>query len=420
MASEANHQSRAVIIGGSMGGLFIGNMLVRQGWQVDIYERVDGALNVRGAGIAGHTDYVPILQACGIDKQRPVGVDVEGRTAYDAEGRQIAFHPHPQYLTYWGLFHTMLREVFPDANYHAGVELSGLTLGEPRSVVHLSDGRSIEADLVIGADGLRSSVRALLAPDVVPQYGGYFAFRGLTPEASLSPAFQRQMMQRYIWVFPGEGQFSGYPICGPDYAITPGRRQYAYLWYLPVDDAGMADLLTDADGRTHQYNIPPPLIRQQHFTALRARAVRLLPPLFAEIVLRSQNDMLQPMYDVESRDIAFGNICLLGDAAFTARPHVGIGVLKAGQDALCLADCLARHASIAEALAAYARDRVAAGRKAVRFSRYLGTFIERGHPRPETDPSLQLTAEFLLQVSARSVESAQAYLGPRRAMFDAL
>ena len=57
------------------------------------------------------------------------------------------------------------------------------------------------------------------------------------------------------------------------------------------------------------------------------------PALFAEIILAAENDMLQPIYDVESRDIAFGNICLLGDAAFTARPHVGIGVLKAGQDA---------------------------------------------------------------------------------------
>ena len=98
--------------------------------------------------------------------------------------------------------------------------------------------------------------------------------------------------------------------------------------YRPVSGAAMTDLLTDADGRTHDDNIPPPLLRPEHFSALRAHAQRLLPPLFAEIVLRAENDMLQPMYDVESQQIAFGNICLLGDAAFTARPHVGIGVLK--------------------------------------------------------------------------------------------
>jgi len=91
---------RAVIIGGSMGGLFIGNMLARRGWRVDIFERVTGPLNVRGAGIAGHDEYVPIMRACGIDRDRPPGIDVEGRTAYDSDGREIGFHPHSQYLTY--------------------------------------------------------------------------------------------------------------------------------------------------------------------------------------------------------------------------------------------------------------------------------------------------------------------------------
>ncbi len=411
---------KAIIVGGSMGGLFIGNMLVRRGWDVDIYERVAGMLNVRGAGIAGHPEYEPIMRACGLSDARPVGIEVEGRTAYDQDGRVIAFHPHPQYLTFWGVVHAKLLGAFPAARYHTGVGFQGLEPGTRQCRVRLSNGETVAADLVVAADGLRSSVRAALAPDIVPDYGGYFAFRGIAPEHKLSARFRDTMMGRYIWVFPGDGQFSGYPICGMDFSTEPGRRQYAYLWYRAIGAEAMRDLLTDAGGRCHEHNIPPPLIRPEHFVRLRQDADRLLAPLFSEIVRAAEHDMLQPMYDVESREIAFGNVCLLGDAAFTARPHVGIGVLKAGQDALELIQCLERHEVIPEALKAYAAARVPTGRKAVRFSRYLGTFIERGHPSPETDPDLQLTAQFLLQTSARTVESAEAFLGPRRAMFDAL
>jgi 2-polyprenyl-6-methoxyphenol hydroxylase-like FAD-dependent oxidoreductase len=411
-------QKKAVVIGGSMGGLFIGNMLVRRGWDVHVYERASGQLNVRGAGIAGHPEYEPIMRACGIPDMKPVGIWVEGRTAYGADGREIAYHPHPQYLTFWGSVHLMLLQAFPPERHHGGIGFEGIEPGTPRSRVRLSDGRTVEADLVVGADGLRSSVRHALAPEVVPEYGGYFAFRGIAPERKLSRQFQETMMSRYVWAFPGEGQFSGYPICGMDLSTEPGRRQYAYLWYCAVTESERRDLLTDASGRFHEHNIPPPLIRPEHFTRLRERAQRLLAPLFAEIVEQAENEMFQPMYDVESRKIVFGNVCLVGDAAFTARPHVGIGVLKAGQDALELTQCLERHDSVPDALKAYSAARVPVGRKAVRFARYLGTFIERGHPMPETDPDLQLTAKFLLQASARTVESVAPFLGPRRAMVD--
>jgi 2-polyprenyl-6-methoxyphenol hydroxylase-like FAD-dependent oxidoreductase len=420
VAGRPQAKRRAIVVGGSMGGLFVGNMLIRQGWQVDVLERATGALNVRGAGIAGHTEYPPILAACGIAESRTVGIDVSGRTAYDRDGREIAYYAFPQYLTYWGLLHDLLRRAFPDAHYHAGIGLERLTPGTERSTVHLSDGRALEADLVVGADGLRSRVREILAPEVEPVYGGYFAFRGTAPEARLSPRFHAEMMSRYIWVFPGDGQFSGYPICGPDYSVEPGRRQYTYLWYRPVGAAQMTDLLTDAQGRVHEHNIAPPLIRPAHFAGLRAHAELMLPPIFAEIVRHAENEMFQPMYDVESREIAFGNIALIGDAAFTARPHVGVGVLKAGQDAMALARCLATQESVPAALTAYAAERIPLGRRAVRLSRYLGSFIARGLPSPEADPALMLTPEFLLQASARDPETVRPYLGPRTAMFDAM
>jgi 2-polyprenyl-6-methoxyphenol hydroxylase-like FAD-dependent oxidoreductase len=99
--------------------------------------------------------------------------------------------------------------------------------------------------------------------------------------------------------------------------------------------------------------------------------------------------------------MTFGRVALLGDAAFVARPHVGVGVLKAAQDALALATQLDRHPSVPEALLAYEAERLPLGRETVAFARHLGAFIERGLPDPEADPSLDLTPEKIIRISGR-------------------
>ena len=74
---------KAVVIGGSVGGLFIANMLLRQGWQVDVFERVGEGLASRGLGIARHGELVSILAAAGVREEGPPGIAVTGRSAFD-------------------------------------------------------------------------------------------------------------------------------------------------------------------------------------------------------------------------------------------------------------------------------------------------------------------------------------------------
>src|SRR5882672_11196257 len=136
-------------------------MLTRQGWQVDIFERVSGGLEARGAGIAGHAELTAVLQTIAVMNDRPVGIDVSGRIAFDRHGNELARFDYPQYLTSWNLIFNLLHSAFPTEHYHLGVELLGIHQSDEGAVAVLSNGRSIAADLIIGADGIRSRVREL-------------------------------------------------------------------------------------------------------------------------------------------------------------------------------------------------------------------------------------------------------------------
>jgi|JI10StandDraft_1071094.scaffolds.fasta_scaffold146994_2 2-polyprenyl-6-methoxyphenol hydroxylase-like FAD-dependent oxidoreductase len=402
MGGSLSQRRKAVIVGGSVAGLFLGNMLHRRGWDVGIYERVPDDLASRGAGIARHVEMVPIMAAAGVAETGPLGIEVEGRVAVDRHGQELGRFRFAQHLTSWSYVYNPLKAAFPAERYHGGRELVAIERSGRRPLARFADGGTVEADLVVGADGFRSRVRGLLAPAVVPRYAGYVAWRGLVAETALPAAFRAGGFGQYCFCFPPGGQFIGYPVAGTDDSVAPGRRRYNFLWYRHVaDGAPLADLLTDEAGHTHDYSIPPPLIRADLVQRLHRDAAADLPRPLAEAVALADHPMLQPIYDVDSDRIAFDGVALIGDAAFVARPHAGIGVLKAGEDALALATALAEAADVPGALDRFAAERLPAGKQAVALGRRLGAFIERGHDSPQTDPALGLTTEFILRVSAR-------------------
>lgn len=400
------------MIGGSVAGLFAGNFLARQGWDVRIYERARESLASRGLGIASHGELEDLIVAAGATVPSPLGIDVTGRSAIDRHGETIARFDYPQQLAGWtGVFRSLSAR-FPADRYHSGWELSGIEPSGGRALARFSNGEAVEADLIVGADGFRSSVRAAMAPHVQPRYAGYVAWRGAVEEGALSDAFRAETVNQFCFCFPKGSEFIGYPVPGDDGSAELGRRRYNFLWYYPVaPGAGLTDLLTDARGVVHEYSIPPSLVRTEHIERLQADARDLLPTKFLEPFFAASHYLVQPIYDVESERIGFDNVALIGDAAFVARPHVGVGVLKAGQDARALAQCLARDASIAGALAAYDAERLPEGRASVAAGRHLGAFIERGLDGPWTDPSLDLRVEDIIRVSGRPVQKRQAAIG---------
>jgi 2-polyprenyl-6-methoxyphenol hydroxylase-like FAD-dependent oxidoreductase len=204
------------------------------------------------------------------------------------------------------------------------------------------------------------------------------AWRGIVDPARLSERFLKEIFRRYTFFFPRAGHFASFPLI--DTIDTDGsrRQSFRFLWYDHIADGEpLNDLLTEDDGVLHEYSISPHRIRREHIEKIRARAHDELPGILAEIVEATDSYLLQPIYDVLSDRMGFQSVALVGDAAFVVRPHVGTDVLKAGEDALTLADCLDAHRNIADALAAFESLRLPFGRDSVLFARATWQFHQQ-------------------------------------------
>src|SRR5580693_2969420 len=140
---------RALVVGGSMSGLLAAIMLERRGWTVDIFERVEKELAGRGAGIVAQSELIARLNALGLDTS-DLGVAMSTRKILDATGRTTVTLECPQVLTAWERVYRVLRDAFPAERYHRGTGLAGFAQTGECVQAHLSDGRTIEADVLVG------------------------------------------------------------------------------------------------------------------------------------------------------------------------------------------------------------------------------------------------------------------------------
>src|SRR5215471_17537870 len=153
---RARNQSaarRAIIIGGSMSGLFTAAFLRRVGWDVDVYERSPVELVGRGAGITSHPELLEALEGCGAGT-RDLGIEVERRIAIDREGRVIGERQLRQILTSWDRLQRLLRETIPRRHYHLGCAFQHFDQDGSEVRVRFADGRTERADLLVGGDGI--------------------------------------------------------------------------------------------------------------------------------------------------------------------------------------------------------------------------------------------------------------------------
>jgi 2-polyprenyl-6-methoxyphenol hydroxylase-like FAD-dependent oxidoreductase len=378
-----NHR-RALVIGGSVGGLFAAHLLRSIGWQVSVFERAAEDLAGRGAGIGTRPELFAVLRRIGINLDESMGiVRVRSRKYLGPGGELVQELPLPSINSAWDRIYRPLRDAMPAGSLHAGRALERVTRNDTIVEAVFSDGSVEQGDLLVGADGLHSTVRRECLPQAQPAYVGYVAWRGVLDESAMPADVHADLFEHMSFTVAGHELLLCMPMPGRDDDVRVGRRRFHFIWFRPVEydakrpDSALHRLCTDARGVSHGLSIPPPLIRAEVIAELRAQARVTLPPQMAALVELAPQPLLQPIYDLISPRVAMGRVALIGDAAFVARPHVATGITKAALDAQCLVDSLVAAGDDLDAgLAAHNRQQQPFGRLLVERAQLLGSYLE--------------------------------------------
>lgn len=368
---------RVAIAGGSLGGLTAALALHDAGHDVHVFERSREALAGRGAGIVLH----PATVRCLVQRRMNLtDISVAARSVryLDRSGRVLRADPcRLRFTSYFALYQALLRYL-PGERYHLGRGAAGLAQDGDGAILRLVDGTEAHCVIAIFADGIHSLGRRLLVPEVRPRYSGYIAWRGTVDEADLSRETFAQLAQALCYyVIPGSHILT-YPIPSSSGAVESGHRLTNWVWYRNVPEGDeLTALMTDRQGRRQLLSLAPGTVREEYVENLRRTAAVSLPPPLAETVQKTADPFVQAIVDIAVPRMVFGRACLIGDAAFVARPHVAAGTAKAAADGWTLAESLAQSADVDTALGRWEAAQLTLGRDVMARSREAGDKIQR-------------------------------------------
>lgn len=364
MSNNTVTQKRALIIGGSLGGLFTASMLQQAGWHTDIFERSPHDLDSRGGGIVLQPEVVELIKQSGIERDwDSLGVPSEKRIVYRPDGSIEHMQHAPQIQTSWSLIYNLMRSTIEGGQYHKGRVLTAIEFPDEHHVTAVfEDGGRETGDLLVGADGNGSTVRQLLWDDK-PEYAGYVAWRGLVPENEMPEIARRMLHGDFAFSTHHGSHILGYLVPGAGNDLRPGQRFYNWVWYRITDDKQREDIMTDTDDIARGYSVPEGLLAPKWKGWLCQEADKMLPPGFRDIVHATQKPFAQAIRDLAVDRMVKGRVILLGDAAAIPRPHTAASTSKAAGNALALKQALALFPEdIGRALAAWEREEVYRGK----------------------------------------------------------
>lgn len=365
---------RAVVIGGSIGGLTAALLLRKLGFDVDVYERTPTDLDGRGGGIVLQPDTLRWFVECSEQHPENVSTATHFVQYLSSENEVVYREAAPWRYTSWGTFYRALLADFGTERYHLGEYASGFDQDAEGVEVRFASGRIERAELVVFADGITSASRRRISPSSELEYSGYVGWRGTVPESEVSPATFDLLRDSISYSFGPHTHINVYPIPSPSGGLAVGERLLNYVWYRNVAEGYELDeLMTDKRGFIAGVSLHPGQVQDRFVDEMRAAAGEVLAPAAAEVVLRTEQPYLQAVYDVGVQQMATGRVALIGDAASAARPHAAAGTAKAAANAWALHDALADSSDVAEALAKWEPGQLELGQRLLRRVKEMGT-----------------------------------------------
>lgn len=351
----------AVVVGGGLGGLTAAVALRQVGWQVTVLERAEQFGEV-GAGIALQSNALRCLDAVGLGEavrrggrpETPGGLrTASGRWLSRIDGAVLEQRLGTTAIVlHRAELHRILRSALPTECVLTGATPKAITDGGDDAAVevhyvHAGGRDTVQADLVVGADGLNSWVRAHCWPQAPhPVYAGSTAWRAVTRSA-----FPPGTEMSVTW---GDGQEFG---CMP---LTDGR---VYWFAAATAPFGSAQRATDELAEMHR-----------RFDGWHSPIPALLADTAPEAVLRHDIYRLPPL-----ATYVRGRVALLGDAAHAMTPDLGQGGGQAIEDAVVLAAALSTAPDVPAALARFDQQRRPRTQAISRASTMMGRFGQQLH-----------------------------------------
>lgn len=351
-----NVQRPIVIAGAGVGGLTLAIALQRRGFPVRVLERT-ATLAPVGAGLALQPNATAVLRDLDLaDAAMAAGQPVARAAILDDRGRLLGAEQDMNALTasfgapvvaiHRGRLHAVLQNAVAPGTIQLGIEVVDYELRAETVVVHCSDGSTVDTDLLVGADGLRSRVRQRLIGDGEPFYSGYTSWRGVS-EAGRGP---RLVRSGESW---GRGERFG--------MVEIGHGEIYWFAVVNAPPGG-----TDRDARGELL---------ARFGDWHAPVRAVLEATSPDRILRTDISDRQPITCWHD-----GRVLLLGDAAHPMTPNLGQGACQAIEDAAVLADALASSETVDAACRLYESRRVSRANAIVLAARRLGSIAQWSNP----------------------------------------
>lgn len=364
---------RVIVMGGSLGGLTAALVLRDAGCDVLVLERASQPLVAQGAGIVLNPITVRyLLERAALDLD---AISISARAVRYLGPTGAILHERPcryRFSSYTTLYRGLLA-CLPAEHYRLNANVTTFEQNDDQVCVLVSGTERLYGDLLVAADGVRSTARRLLLPNTTLSYAGYVAWRGTLPARELAAPVREMLCEAISYHLMPQSHLLTYPIPVVDPVTGALEIQINWLWYRNVAAGSALDeLLTDSAGVRRDVSVPAGAVQEQHLAELRSSAATL-PPLLAQLVLGTARPFIQAIWDLEVERMAFGRVCLIGDAAFVARPHAAAGSAKAAADAWALGEALmAAGGDLRSALTRWEPAQLALGRSVINRTRAAG------------------------------------------------